>query len=830
MKIPQINERGRQPEEKMRLLLFIIGSLLLAYSLKTFYGADGITSLQIFQQDFIELSNQNINPNEILTITTNPKLFGFYNHVYILKDKNIVDEIILNNCDSICFGQQSIDYEIPSNFNGVYSAYIYDYSIEDYVSKDFAVFGIMPEYLPVSITRKIDWGIGPNIPQIGNPLKDLYPLNWSRVTANIWSKLQYTNGTYNWGDTDQKVREAINDSYNLIFVIKTGNSPIVSEVNCYNAVWNSTEQDKYLHSCPIKPQYENDWKELIHNFVERYDGDGINDMPGLTNNFEFEVEIENEAGNPTFWYFNEKRNGTLVANEYLKILRLAYEGKDLGNPSTKIILAGLVDLKNVAGCESGALSPAFCSGDFQTRNRVFTKEILKNPQYFDAVDAHFFNYFRFDTSRIPEGMTWLKTEISNNGYNKPIYVLEWNEAIMLGVFQGDHVSEFTQYFPYMNNFTNISSFLEMYNNLDAPGNEVYRAWFDSEQAREFPMVFTTILDNGAKRLLRVKFHDFARQADEWNDTWWNWVGIVKYSGNATNPILIKKPLYHTINIYMQKVDGYTSLTRLNFSNNIFVYEFTFNNKNPVYVAWTKNQSIILDLSQDILTQDAIITHIVKALDVNNNPIYLNDEIIPVISVPVSDTPIFIEESTTIPTTTSSTTTVLVVSNGTTSTSVPIMSSGGGGSSGGSSYVCKPNVVCGLYTECINGKQTRTCTDLNKCQADYKEVMYCSSSTIPAETTEHPTTSIIEQAPAQTIPELPTVVLYSIIAAVLSISSILIGVSFFMSRKRSKSKGSADSILKIYVEKALKQGYSKEQIEKAALEKGWPKHLVENLFK
>ena len=54
-------------------------------------------------------------------------------------------------------------------------------------------------------------------------------------------------------------------------------------------------------------------------------------------------------------------------------------------------------------------------------------------------------------------------------------------------------------------------------------------------------------------------------------------------------------------------------------------------------------------------------------------------------------------------------------------------SGGGGSSGGPSggggskttpTTCTENWICGLWTECINGQQTRYCKDLNKCGTTY----------------------------------------------------------------------------------------------------------------
>jgi len=58
-------------------------------------------------------------------------------------------------------------------------------------------------------------------------------------------------------------------------------------------------------------------------------------------------------------------------------------------------------------------------------------------------------------------------------------------------------------------------------------------------------------------------------------------------------------------------------------------------------------------------------------------------------------------------------------------SQPSKPSGGGGGGGrvtgggaGTSYICEPNWQCSDWSACVNGQQTRTCTDIAECGTDY----------------------------------------------------------------------------------------------------------------
>lgn len=477
----------------------------------------------------------------------------------------------------------------------------------------------------------------------GNPTEGLAVLDLTRQTGRVWS-LIYDDRmrTYDLGQTDDHIRKAQELGLDTILVLKTGNHLAMSDSNCYTEVQQQAGPDPHLHSCPFRPEYRDEWKDFVRTIIERYDGDGIDDMPGLDGSVHVDYQIENEAGNRFFWYVNEM-DGGVAAEEYLEILKLANEARDEADPTARIILPGFVHPQRLARCAWGDLPEFVCESPFETRNREFTKELLRHPELFDALDVHLFVYTIFDPDYVEDSIQWLREEMSSNGYEKPIYSLEWTSAIMLMVKDDRLYEEFAEHFPYTEEFPGstpqkkIEVFTEIYQNLDE--HEKYREWFESEQAMDFAKLFTQMNTHGVEKLVHVQFHDYFGEG--WDNVWWNWQGIIRYEGSFANPIVVKKPSYYTYNILAENLEGFDTSREIDIPGAL-VYEFTFNDKDPVYVAWTEEGDKTIDISQYVSGDTVTITQIVTELDEVNNPIYRKDKIHKANSIPISSEPVFIE--------------------------------------------------------------------------------------------------------------------------------------------------------------------------------------------
>jgi hypothetical protein len=85
-------------------------------------------------------------------------------------------------------------------------------------------------------------------------------------------------------------------------------------------------------STPPKPDQWDAYGDFVRCVVERYDGDATNDMPGLRRPI-LDYEIESEAAVEIYW------QGT--AEEYLRLLKLAYSQVKAANPRARLIASGI---------------------------------------------------------------------------------------------------------------------------------------------------------------------------------------------------------------------------------------------------------------------------------------------------------------------------------------------------------------------------------------------------------------------------------------------------------------------------------------------------------
>jgi hypothetical protein len=487
------------------------------------------------------------------------------------------------------------------------------------------------------ITDTPTWGFFA-ISEEGDPLRDLPAVSWSRITGLYWGKLETPpgSGRYDWDSLDGRVRKAQKNGYNLVFELKTGNDPAVTKAACARAARQS-KREPHLKSCPLREEREAAWKRLVEAIIERYDGDGKSDMPGLARGFVLDIQIENEAASTNYWYPDEN-DGRSAAKAFLPALKLAYEAKLAANPATRIIAPGIIQPNRLARCADGRRRPE-CAQPYHVRNRDFTEELLRNSQYFDAVDIHFFNYFRYDPSFVPDGIEWVREQMRRTGRERPIYSLEWTGAMMMDVRQGAHGRDFFSDFPFRE-LRSADAIKPVYQNLAAPRNERYRRWFEVEQAREFPKLFTTMLAHGVERMIHVQFHDYVGQG--WNSLWWNWQGIVRYQGTRARPVLVRKPAFYAYQALSRKLAGLTAVGVVSGGQDYFAYQFEFRDRPAVIVAWTESGERVVDLSRKVKGDAVKVTSLLTELDENDRPHPPETENVKATRVRLTGTPALIE--------------------------------------------------------------------------------------------------------------------------------------------------------------------------------------------
>ena len=171
---------------------------------------------------------------------------------------------------------------------------------------------------------------------------------WMRGGFDLfWNEVEPEKGELDWSPTDEKVK-ALNQ--NQVYVI-----PIVKPF----ANW---DQD----TCHPESKYEADYDpqkggkvkvgapcdmtayaEFLEKAIERYDGDGQDDMPGLTIPIKY-WEIMNEPsmqGGSTGGVGEELKFFVGTSQEYLDILKTSYETIKKADPEAKVLHAGMAGMQ-----------------------------------------------------------------------------------------------------------------------------------------------------------------------------------------------------------------------------------------------------------------------------------------------------------------------------------------------------------------------------------------------------------------------------------------------------------------------------------------------------
>ncbi len=198
-----------------------------------------------------------------------------------------------------------------------------------------------------------------------------------------WGAIERRKGEYDWSEPDRYVK----------WCAENGKLPIAM-IFPY-AEWDQVEG--YGKYCERAPHDMEAYKRFVKLMVERYDGDGVDDMPGLKQPVKY-WEVMNEVV-PRPW--GEKGeiwgffNGT--AEEYFKILKITYEAIKEADPEAKVLVAGIADMTIGNECK-------------EFYSKVFK---LGGAKYFDIANIHWiYNVKAF------------KEFLSAHNVSKPIWVTE----------------------------------------------------------------------------------------------------------------------------------------------------------------------------------------------------------------------------------------------------------------------------------------------------------------------------------------------------------------------------------------------------------------------
>lgn len=211
----------------------------------------------------------------------------------------------------------------------------------------------------------------------------------------VWGNLEPRQGARDWRPLDSLVAEYQSAGFRDLQLIISADSP-----------WASRTAKK--DPMP-RPAFLGAYGDFVQAFVERYDGDGVDDAPGLVAPVhEFGVERELTG----FW------PGSI--EDYLALLGTASPRIHAADPEAVVLPAAIMAIDVFDGGPTQAEAEQRWAIDHPFRHsRADTVALLSACHLFDAVDVHALG----DAVELPATAIWVRARLMDAGCpDRPIWV------------------------------------------------------------------------------------------------------------------------------------------------------------------------------------------------------------------------------------------------------------------------------------------------------------------------------------------------------------------------------------------------------------------------
>jgi hypothetical protein len=442
-------------------------------------------------------------------------------------------------------------------------------------------------------------------------------ISWLSLQPHVlWMAIEKEPGVYDWSNLDEEVRALQALGLDVTMVL----SPLI------NAFGDEREEivdviaqyPSFLHfmrqgvgsEYRLHPQGETLplWRAFVRAAVDRYDGDGSSDMPGLR------FAIRN-------WHVVEEYPTPSLPDErvYVDLLGQAYGNIKEEDPDAKVILAGLAGnyahwFAFMGGFiddpAAGAVNGALLTREEMNESPVWS---FRKARYewmvehafdaFDVMDVH--AYIPIE-SFLEGEIAYLNDLMSRFGAPKPIWIVEGG---------GPH-----------KNYPGYPA-------VNSPADE-YFGWGSFEENAEFVVKLHAMSAVAGVERQHWGLGGIKGENAYWDGPWCGMGLLDRYDDH-------RKPSYYTFRLMVEKLDGFTECTDVGFAD-VRAFRFAIEGK-PVFVLWNAgDEETAVDASPILGDTDVLVTRIVTELDEEGDPIVAPPEAVPSTGLPISITPIFVE--------------------------------------------------------------------------------------------------------------------------------------------------------------------------------------------
>lgn len=530
---------------------------------------------------------------------------------------------------------------------------IIKYSKKSYMKK--LVVLLVITLSPVSMTTaQVDWRFGFEWNEGGLSWKDPHIERLLTKLENIGTPGGINvNGVAAWQDMQSSATAPINFNKmdDIVRVFQNHGFSLTPYLNC-NAPWAFPSKNISQGEAAPDPAFEQYWIDFIKAVVERYDGDGFNDMPELTIPIRYyvytgEIVYSGSGKGDAEWgpYWLD------TIDNLLRLHRITYKAINEADPSgkTKVVSAGAIlfdlfadfpDYPDFDPIDPNSRIRKHLAGE-NYRGSTYTAgwdSLKKMLDSFgnddDGIECDYIGWHpHFNWRVIDQEFAFIQYHAGN----KPIFVDDmWTNIACIGYNFGASIPGFAQFNapawpPENSNWVkNIAGDLpnSLFTSLDPHGTlltEILNGnanvidWYYSRQAREIVKSVATAFGEGAERVCLSGTNDLP----EIQNFMFGSIGWINILGTRREDYP-EKAGYYTYKLLVEKLYDFSTAAELPMKDpRTRVYEFNRPGRGPVYVLWSETGEAPPNLDYRIPTgetvtlkilnnaEQLILTHIIR---------------------------------------------------------------------------------------------------------------------------------------------------------------------------------------------------------------------------
>lgn len=410
-------------------------------------------------------------------------------------------------------------------------------------------------------------------PDLARQFGGFMGVRWANFARINWGEIEPRapaggKHTYHWEALDEGVRQwqryGVHILMSLRFVSPWANAqPTLKPLYLDGLLsWIPKTMADYVP----KPEHRQDLRDFVRALVERYDGDGVDDMPGLLFPI-LHYQVCNEAYNELFW------GGTV--EEYGAQLKEAAQAARDACPKAKVVLSGVcfrpmdgfydreMEPRTKTYVESLLPKTASKMLPFLKRMDEFSRQSLRFPEY-DILDARWSFYGVVEHCR---------EELRQAGRaDTEIWSAEMYSAVPL---LDALILPMTTLGPYPTPSRSLD-YIRITRSPKDKEFEVVNRWYRAKQSAMVVKLCLVGLHAGTKKLMNGWALDSQVPLAPYP------LGVGGYKSTTFDKLW---PAAYTYKLLIGKLDGITSCRRLPMPEYVYVYECTVRGGRSVLIAF-----------------------------------------------------------------------------------------------------------------------------------------------------------------------------------------------------------------------------------------------------